>query len=133
MAAGLSQSSGYNVGCGLVVSCAGSPGNHNDAGTGLAHQADNQHNNTIQNILPQDNRADHGCTRDGPDDHPAQLNILPVTAENLQRLENTADISLSLPITSTYLRQMRHKSEMLEPEAVAINQADHEDEEGRVS
>lgn len=137
VAAGLSQSSRYNVGCGLVVSCAGSPGNHNDAGPGLAgaaHQPDNQHNNTQQNILPQDNKPEHGCTRDGPDDHhgPGQLTILPVTAENLQKLDNAADINLSLPITSTYLRQMRHKSEMLEPEAVAINQADQEDEEVRM-
>jgi len=42
-----------------------------------------------------------------PNGYHAPPHILPVTAENLQKLENSSDIDLSLPITSTYLRRMR--------------------------
>jgi len=42
-----------------------------------------------------------------PNGYQAPPQILPVTAENLQKLENSSDIDLSLPITSTYLRRMR--------------------------
>jgi len=42
-----------------------------------------------------------------PNGYHAPPQILPVTAENLQKLENSSDIDLSLPITSTYLRRMR--------------------------
>jgi len=41
--------------------------------------------------------------------HHSPVKILPITAENLQRLENSSDIDLSLPITSTYLRRMRRQ------------------------
>ena len=42
------------------------------------------------------------------------VEILPVTAENLERLDQTTDINLSLPITSTYLRRMRQRTEPCE-------------------
>ena len=42
------------------------------------------------------------------------MQILPVTAENLQKLEDSTDINLSLPITSTYLRRMRQRTETSE-------------------
>ena len=57
--------------------------------------------------------------------------ILPVTAENLQKLENSGDINLSLPITSTYLRQMRHKSEMPINDANDDQEDMEEDEVGK--
>ena len=41
----------------------------------------------------------------------------------MQKLENSGDINLSLPITSTYLRQMRHKSE------IHINDANDDQED----
>ena len=44
------------------------------------------------------------------------VEILPVTAENLEKLEldRSTDINLSLPITSTYLRRMRQRPEPCE-------------------
>ena len=43
--------------------------------------------------------------------HHPPVKILPITAENLQKLENSSDIDLSLPITSTYLRRMRRQGD----------------------
>ena len=44
------------------------------------------------------------------------VEILPVTAENLEKLDldQNTDINLSLPITSTYLRRMRQRMEPCE-------------------
>ena len=44
------------------------------------------------------------------------VEILPVTAENLEKLDldQNTDINLSLPITSTYLRRMRQRTEPCE-------------------
>ena len=44
------------------------------------------------------------------------VKILPVTAENLEKLDldQNTDINLSLPITSTYLRRMRQRAEPCE-------------------
>ena len=55
------------------------------------------------------------------------VTILPVTAENLARLDNSRDIDLSFPITSTYLRQMRHRPELTS--AAAGPELDEEDDE----
>ena len=57
------------------------------------------------------------------------VTILPVTAENLARLDNSRDIDLSFPITSTYLRQMRHRPEPELTCAAAGPELDEEDDE----
>ena len=57
------------------------------------------------------------------------VTILPVTAENLAKLDNSRDIDLSFPITSTYLRQMRHRPEPELTSAAAGPELDEEDDE----
>ena len=57
----------------------------------------------------------------------AGVTILPVTAENLAKLDNSRDIDLSFPITSTYLRQMRHR-----PEAATAGGAEPDEEDDEV-
>ena len=57
------------------------------------------------------------------------VTILPVTAENLAKLDNSRDIDLSFPITSTYLRQMRHRPEPELNSAAAGPELDEEDDE----
>ena len=56
------------------------------------------------------------------------VTILPVTAENLAKLDNSRDIDLSFPITSTYLRQMRHRPMEVTSAAVGA-EADEDDDE----
>ena len=59
----------------------------------------------------------------------AGVTILPVTAENLAKLDNSRDIDLSFPITSTYLRQMRHRPEPELTRSATGAEPDEEDDE----
>ena len=58
------------------------------------------------------------------------VEILPVTAENLEKLDleldQNTDINLSLPITSTYLRRMRQRTEPCEE--TGVDQTGEQDE-----
>ena len=58
------------------------------------------------------------------------VTILPVTAENLAKLDNSRDIDLSFPITSTYLRQMRHRPIELASAAAGAEPEEEDDEVG---
>ena len=58
------------------------------------------------------------------------VTILPVTAENLAKLDNSGDIDLSFPITSTYLRQMRHRPMELASAAAGAEPEEEDDEVG---
>ena len=102
------------------MSCSGSPGIHNDAA---------QHNISTQNILNNYHSAS-ALTSQDESVSGEEVRILPVTEENLRKLESAEDINLSLPITSTYLRQMRHnKPEMETYDHEAAREADQDEEE----
>ena len=83
-----------------------------------------------QNILGTPEQSSEQSSEQTSEQSSGSVTILPVTAENLAKLDSSRDIDLSFPITSTYLRQMRHRPEPEMTNAVGAAPEDEDDEVG---